>query len=122
VVVIDPNDRVAELIAHALRRHGYMVTTTDLRPRALTDADSEAVDLVLLDPTASSWEQGLQLCRDLRARSHIPVVLVTSRCLTEEIDQALAAGAADVICKPFSPLELVARVGFILNDRRAPLG
>jgi DNA-binding response OmpR family regulator len=114
VVVIDPDERVGELIAHALRGHGYIVvTTTSGKPRVPTDAG-----VVLLDPTVLSWEQGLQLCREIRARLDVPVLLVTSCCLAEDVDEALAAGAADVICKPFSPLALVARVGAVLSDRR----
>jgi DNA-binding response OmpR family regulator len=118
VLVIDPNEHVGDLVAHALRSNGYLVAKAARRSHVLTGGDSDRADLVILDPTASSWEHGLRLCREIRARQHVPVVLVTSHCLPEEVDEALAAGAADVVCKPFSPSALVARVGAVLGNRR----
>jgi DNA-binding response OmpR family regulator len=116
--VIDPNEYVGELIAHTLRSHGYRVTIAS-RACALAYVEADSADVVLLDPTASSWEDGLALCRDIRACSGAPVLLVTSRCLPEDLDHALAAGAAGIVCKPFSPMELVRRVAAVVSRREA---
>jgi DNA-binding response OmpR family regulator len=118
--VIDPNQCVGELLAQTLHSHGYVVTLVTEYPPWFACAEPAQAEVVLLDPLLPSWEQGLAVCREIRERSGVPVLLVTSRYLEDDIREALVAGAAGVICKPFSPMELVARLEAVLSQRCAP--
>jgi DNA-binding response OmpR family regulator len=121
-LVIDPNAAVGELLARTLRGHGYEVTQVTHWPGWSALGEPGRADVVVVEPMLPSWAQGLALCRAIREGSHIPVVFVTSRCLEDDISQALAAGAADVICKPFSPTNLVARVDTAMGRSEASAG
>jgi two-component system OmpR family response regulator len=114
-VLIDQHKCVAELIAYTLHSHGFIVSTRSPEPEWLAGADVDAADVVVLDPVLPSWEHGLALCRAIRARSLIPIVLVTSGCVAETRRVALSSGAADIIAKPFSPTDLAARVAAVLR-------
>jgi two-component system OmpR family response regulator len=116
VIVIDANQKVRELVVHTLLRHGFRVPTVNDYASGLAQAEAGAADVVLLDPMPLSWEAGLAVCRQIRQRSKTPVLLLTSSCLDQDICHALAAGAADVICKPFSPQDLVMRVAAVVNQ------
>ena len=116
--MLDPNACVGELLARILRDHGYAVTLVSDWARWLAHVQVPEADVVLLDPMWPTWEKGLALCRYLRDSSGVPVLLVTSRCMDEDICQGLAAGAIEVICKPFSPKHLVARLDAIASQQR----
>lgn len=114
VLVVDDDREIRDLLARFLGRHGYRVTTAqdgrEMR-RALADW---RIDLVILDLMLPG-EDGLSLCRELRARSQIPVVMLT--ILGEETDRILGLemGADDYVPKPFNPRELLARVKAVLR-------
>jgi len=117
VLVVDDDREIRNLLGRFLSKHGYRVTAVadgkEMR-RALADWN---IDLVILDLMLPG-EDGLSLCRDLRARSQIPVVMLTM--MGEETDRiiGLEMGADDYLPKPFSPRELLARMKAVL--RRAP--
>jgi DNA-binding response OmpR family regulator len=119
VLVVDDEPIVREIVATYLRREGYRaleagdgVTARDLIERAQPA-------LVVLDVMLPGID-GLELCRWIRARSEVPVIMLTAR--GEEADRivGLDIGADDYVTKPFSPRELVARVRSVL--RRSPGG
>jgi DNA-binding response OmpR family regulator len=118
VLVIDAHEDVGELLARTLRSRGYVVAHV-AHPPAWKSLDA---DVILLDPLLPQWEHGLALCRQLREWSRIPILLVTTRCQDDDVREALGAGAVEVICKPFSPNELVGRLAAVLGEHGSPFG
>ena len=109
ILVVDDDREIRDLLSRFLSKNGYRVTTAgdgkEMR-RALADWK---VDLIVLDLMLPG-EDGLSLCRDLRARSQIPVIMLTMK--GEETDRILGLemGADDYLPKPFNPRELIARI------------
>lgn len=116
VLVIEDEPALSESIRYSLEREGYNVTTADDGARGLDLARSEQPDLVLLDLMLPSMH-GLDLLRSLRAKSSVPVIILTAK--ESEVDKVtgLELGADDYVTKPFSMRELIARVG--ANLRRS---
>jgi len=117
VLVIEDDPNTAALVALYLEREGFRPVGAADGEKGLALADEQAPDLVILDlmlPKMDGWE----VCRRLRQKSDVPVIILTAR--GEEIDRVagLTLGADDYVVKPFSPRELVARVKAVL--RRAP--
>ena len=118
VLVIEDDRNTANLIAVYLKREGFRTLTSADGEAGLKLAFEQRPDLVILDlmlPKLDGWE----VCRRLRQRSEVPVIMLTARA--EEVDRVagLTLGADDYVVKPFSPRELMARVRAVL--RRAPL-
>ena len=117
VLVVDDEPIVREVVATYLRREGYrtLEAADGLSARDLIERNPP--ELVVLDLMLPGMD-GLELCRWIRARSEVPVIMLTAR--GEEADRivGLDLGADDYVTKPFSPRELVARVRTVL--RRAP--
>lgn len=117
ILVVDDHAEIRELVERFLSDHGYRVSTAangSEMKRLLRDA---AIDLVVLD-LMMPGEDGLTLCRNLRADSAIPVIMLTA--MAEDTDRivGLEMGADDYLTKPFNPRELLARIRAVL--RRAP--
>ena len=114
ILVVDDERPMAEVVEFALRRGGFEVRVAATLAAARAVLEREAVDLVVLDLGLPDGD-GLDLCRELRARSPLPVLILSSR--DEEVDRVLGLeiGADDYVVKPFSPRELVARVRSILR-------
>jgi two-component system OmpR family response regulator len=122
LLVVDDDREIRDLLAGFLARHGFRVLTAadgkEMR-KALAD---RRIDLVVLDLMLPG-EDGLALCRALRARSELPVIMLTA--MREEIDRivGLELGADDYLPKPFNPHELLARIKAVLRrtggERRA---
>ncbi|HEX3290493.1 MAG TPA: response regulator transcription factor [Gaiella sp.] len=107
VLIVEDEDAIAEPLAEGLRREGFDVTRVATGEEALTaGADAE---LVLLDVRLPDVD-GFTVCRELRARSDVPIIMVTAK--GEEIDRVvgLELGADDYVVKPFGVRELVARI------------
>jgi len=119
ILVVDDEPSVVNLIAYNLRKAHYRVLTASNGRDALNQARQGQPDLILLDLMIPGMD-GLQVCRELRKTSEIPIIMVTAR--GEETDRVigLELGADDYICKPFSMRELLARVKAVL--RRTQLG
>jgi two-component system OmpR family response regulator len=109
ILVVDDDAEIRSLVAEYLSSHGYRVSVArdGVQMRAALKADRP--DLVVLDLMLPG-EDGLSLCRDLRARSNLPVIMLTAKAQERDIVRALDAGANDYIVKPFQPRELMARV------------
>jgi DNA-binding response OmpR family regulator len=115
VVVVEDDHHIADLVAMYLRRDGFRVLQADDAERGLELVSEQQPALVLLDVGLPGKMDGLQACRELRARGDVPVVMLTAR--DDELDRVLGLelGADDYVTKPFSPRELVARVRAILR-------
>jgi DNA-binding response OmpR family regulator len=120
VLVVDDNLRTREAIALYLRHAGYAVDLAATGPDALSAAASARPDLIVLDLMLPGLD-GLDVCRALRERTDVPIIMVTARATEEDKLEGLRSGADDYVTKPFSPRELVARVATVLRraGRRA---
>ena len=114
ILVVDDDREIRDLVARFLTRHGYRVDTAgDGRAMMQTLGDGR-FDLVVLDLMLPG-EDGLSLCRRLRADSNLPVIMLTA--IGEETDRiiGLEMGADDYLAKPFNPRELLARIKAVLR-------
>jgi two-component system OmpR family response regulator len=113
LLVVDDDPEIRALLAEYLERNGFRVSTL-ADGRELARMDPRTVDLVILD-VMMPGDDGLTLCRHLRARSRIPVLMLSAR--GEDIDRivGLEMGADDYVAKPFHPRELLARVNAIIK-------
>ncbi len=118
ILLVEDDAAIAEPLRYQLERHGYRVVSTGDGRQALELARQEPPDLVLLDLMLPGLD-GLEVCRELRRESPVPVLMMTAR--GEEMDRVLGLemGADDYIVKPFSFRELLARVR--ANLRRVAL-
>ncbi|MBI5532485.1 MAG: response regulator transcription factor [Deltaproteobacteria bacterium] len=114
VLLIDDDKRLHELLASYLESNGFEVTWAQDGPRGLAALASDVFDLVLLDLMMPGMD-GLEVCRRIRDKSRIPVVMLTAR--GDETDRVvgLEIGADDYLPKPFSPRELLARMRAVLR-------
>jgi len=122
IFVAEDELRLAALLSDYLRAAGYGVECISDGREVAQRVREVAPDLVLLDLMLPG-KDGLEICKEIRAFSSVPIVMVTAR--VEEIDRLLGLelGADDYICKPFSPREVVARVKAVLRragERRTP--
>ncbi|WP_298747727.1 MtrAB system response regulator MtrA [uncultured Serinicoccus sp.] len=109
VLVVDDDQALAEMLGIVLRKEGYEVASCADGGRAMPMFREFRPDLVLLDVMLPS-KDGIEVCRELRAESGIPVVMLTARTDTKDVVLGLEAGADDYVVKPFKPQELLARI------------
>ena len=118
VLVVDDEPIVTEVVQRYLVREGYQVPVAADGRAALKQAREAAPDLVVLDLMLPEID-GLEVCRQLRAESSVPIIMLTAK--GEESDKilGLGLGADDYLTKPFSPGELIARVKAVLRRTQA---
>lgn len=114
IFVVDDEKRIRELIEMYLKKEGYQVTTFEGSEGVLSQFQKEAPDLLVLDIMMEGMD-GLDLCREIRKLSEVPIIFVSAR--SDELDRILGLelGADDYLAKPFSPRELMVRVKTILK-------
>ncbi|WP_159057204.1 response regulator transcription factor, partial [Streptomyces scabiei] len=114
VLLIEDDERIAGPLAEGLARYGYTVERARTGPAALVAAEPE---MVLLDLGLPDMD-GIDVCRALRLRSDVPIIMITAR--GEEIDRVLGLelGADDYMAKPFGVRELVARIRAVTRRAR----
>jgi DNA-binding response OmpR family regulator len=117
ILVVDDNLRTQEAIALYLRHAGYDVEIAATGPEALRLAAERTPDLIVLDLMLPGLS-GLDVCRTLRERTEVPIIMVTARTTEDDKLDGLRSGADDYVTKPFSPRELVARVATVLRRAR----
>ncbi|MDQ3410635.1 MAG: response regulator transcription factor [Chloroflexota bacterium] len=120
ILLVDDEPSLIEAVGYVLRREGYTVTIATTGPAALTAARAVEPDLIVLDVMLPGLD-GLQVCRELRAESTVPILLLSAK--GEEVDRVigLEIGADDYLAKPFAMRELLARVRAMLRRfRMAP--
>jgi two-component system response regulator BaeR len=114
IYIVEDEPELAALVADYARAAGFEPTIFNDGAEALATIRADVPALIVLDLMLPGLD-GLSLCREVRAFSTVPIVMVTAR--VEEIDRLLGLelGADDYLCKPFSPRELVARIKAILR-------
>ena len=114
ILVVDDDREIRTLLARFLGNHGYRVTVAADGREMAKAMDERGIDLVVLDLMLPG-EDGLTLCRNLRVKSDVPVVMLTA--MGEETDRivGLEMGADDYLPKPFNPRELLARIKAVLR-------
>jgi two-component system, OmpR family, response regulator len=117
ILVVDDDLEIRSLLRDYLEKNGYRVTAAGDGKGMWAAFDEARPDLIVLDVMLPG-EDGLTLCRDVRARSAIPIIMLTAR--GEETDRVvgLEMGADDYLAKPFSPRELLARIKSVLRRAR----
>jgi len=118
VLVVEDEESFSDALSYMLRREGFEVAVAATGPDALSQFDRAGADLVLLDLMLPGLS-GTEVCRTLRRKSTVPVIMLTAR--DSEIDKVvgLELGADDYVTKPFSSRELVARIRAVLRRRGA---
>lgn len=118
ILLIEDDIKLAERTAEYLRNHRFEVEVVHDGEAGLHQALRGAHDVILLDLMLPKLE-GLEVCKQLRAKSSVPVIMLTARA--EEVDRVLGLemGADDYLVKPFSPRELVARIRAVLRRGQA---
>ena len=113
ILVIDRDAQFAALIAFALEQASYQICLAGDAQTALRHLEVQNPDLALLDQSDDlDW---IEICRELRARSTLPIIVLSSRGLEEDLVAAVDAGADDFLRKPFSPRVLLARIKALLR-------
>jgi len=118
ILIVDDDREIATLLAEYLEKNGYRTGVAADGKAMWKMLETERVDLIVLDLNLPG-EDGLTLCRNLRAKSEIPVVMLTAR--GEPVDRILGLemGADDYLPKPFEPRELFARIRSVLRRTHA---
>ncbi|GAA3675723.1 MULTISPECIES: MtrAB system response regulator MtrA [Yimella] len=109
VLVVDDDPSLGEMLGIILRGEGMQVAHCSTGSGALAAFRDAKPDIVLLDVMLPGTD-GVEVCRQIRAESHVPIVMLTARTDTTDVVAGLEAGADDYVNKPFKPQELVARV------------
>jgi two-component system, OmpR family, response regulator RegX3 len=114
VLVVEDEESFSDALSYMLRREGFEVAVAGTGPDALSEFDRSGADLVLLDLMLPGIS-GTEVCRQLRSRSNVPVIMLTAK--DGEIDKVvgLELGADDYVTKPFSMRELIARIRAVLR-------
>ncbi|HJB63336.1 MAG TPA: response regulator transcription factor [Candidatus Microbacterium pullistercoris] len=109
ILVVDDDTALAEMIGIVLTSDGYDATFCSDGMQAFDMWRETKPDLVLLDLMLPG-KDGIEICREIRAESGVPIIMLTARSDTTDVVAGLEAGADDYVVKPFNPKELVARI------------
>jgi two-component system response regulator MprA len=116
VLVVDDDVSLRRAVSRTLQLEGYEVEVAEDGLRALEffDDENETPDVVLLDVLMPNLD-GLRACRMIRAKSRVPILMLTARSAVDDRVEGLEAGADDYLAKPFAVVELIARVRALLR-------
>jgi two-component system response regulator RegX3 len=119
ILVVEDEISFSDPLSYLLRKEGYEVSVAETGPDALADFDRSGADLVLLDLMLPGLS-GTEVCRAIRSRSNVPVIMLTAK--DSEIDKVvgLEIGADDYVTKPYSSRELLARIKAVLRRLAEP--
>ncbi len=119
ILVVEDEESLSDPLSYMLQKEGFEVAVAATGPEALESFDRKGADLVLLDLMLPGLS-GTEVCRALRARSAVPVIMLTAK--DSEVDKVvgLELGADDYVTKPYSARELVARIRAVLRRRAEP--
>ena len=114
ILVVEDEDSFSDALSYLLGREGFEVAVAATGPAAITEFDKGGADLVLLDLMLPGLS-GIEVCRQLRTRSNVPIIMLTAK--DSEVDKVvgLELGADDFVTKPYSSRELVARIRAVLR-------
>ena len=114
ILIADDDRNICELLRMYLEKEGYAVVLAENGEEALSKFGEENPDILLLDvmmPRLDGW----QVCRELRKKSEVPIIMITAKGETFDKVLGLELGADDYVVKPFEPKEIVARVKAVLR-------
>ena len=115
VMLVDDDETIIETLEYNLRRHGYDVVSFNNGHNALSKLDEASPSLVILDWMLPDMV-GPEICKLIRSRSvDVPILMLTGRSSPADVATGLTSGADDYLCKPFSNIELMARVQALLR-------
>ena len=119
LLVVEDEESIVDALSYMLRKEGFEVAVVNAGPAALDEMDRTGADLVLLDLMLPGLP-GTEVCRQLRQRSNVPVIMLTAK--DSEVDKVvgLELGADDYVTKPVTSRELVARIRAVLRRRSEP--
>ena len=114
ILVVDDDPHIVDVIGFALEKAGHQFATAKDGAEAIDVFNMQSSDLIILDVGLPEMD-GLEVCRQIRKSSEVPILFLSAR--DEEIDRILGLeiGGDDYVTKPFSPRELIARIGVILK-------
>jgi two-component system response regulator RegX3 len=114
ILVVEDEESFSDALSFMLRKEGFTVSVATTGPDALAQFDREPADLILLDLMLPGMS-GTDVCRTIRSKSRVPIIMVTAK--DSELDKVLGLelGADDYVTKPFSSRELVARIRAVLR-------
>jgi two-component system OmpR family response regulator len=121
ILVVDDDSQIRQLAAKLLREHGHRVSLARDGREMWHALDTAAIDLVILDIMLPGGN-GLDLCRELRARTQLPIIMVTALGSDTDRIVGLEIGADDYLAKPFNPRELLARINAVLRRAQTSTG
>jgi two-component system response regulator RegX3 len=116
ILIVEDEPSLAEPLAFLLEREGYEPTIAADGPTAVAEFDRNGTDLVLLDLMLPGLS-GTEVCREIRSRSAVPIIMLTAKDSEIDIVVGLELGADDYVTKPYSSRELLARIRAILRRR-----
>ena len=119
ILIVEDEENIAEVLIAYAKQQNYETEHFNSGKGVVSFVKQNAVDLILLDLMLPDVD-GIELCKQIRAFSSLPIIMLTAK--SEEIDrlQGLEIGADDYICKPFSPNEVVARIKAVLRRTSQP--
>jgi two-component system response regulator RegX3 len=116
ILVVEDEKSLSEPLAYLLRREGYDVSVVDNGLAAVAAVDASPPDLMLLDLMLPGLA-GTEVCREVRVRSTLPIIMLTAKDSEVDIVVGLELGADDYVTKPYSSRELLARIKAVLRRR-----
>lgn len=116
ILIVEDEPSLSEPLAFLLDREGYETVIAPDGPAALAEFDKAGADLVLLDLMLPGLP-GTEVCRELRTRSTVPIIMLTAKDSEVDIVVGLELGADDYVTKPYSTRELLARIRAVLRRR-----
>lgn len=119
ILIVDDEQEIASIVRSYFEKEGYQVILASDGKSALMQVESQSPDLVILDlmlPEISGWD----VCRAIRRKSNLPVIMLTARDEVADRIVGLELGADDYVIKPFDPKELVSRVKAVLRRSQPP--
>ncbi|ATC87056.1 response regulator [Pseudoalteromonas arctica] len=119
ILIVEDEENIAEVLIAYAKQQNYETEHFNSGKGVVSFVKQNAVDLILLDLMLPDVD-GIELCKQIRAFSNVPIIMLTAK--SEEIDRLLGLelGADDYICKPFSPKEVIARIKAVLRRTSQP--
>ncbi len=116
ILIVEDESSLSEPLAYLLEREGYETTIADDGLKAVAEFERNGADLVLLDLMLPGLS-GTEVCREIRTRSNVPIIMLTAKDSEVDIVVGLELGADDYVTKPYSTRELLARIRAVLRRR-----
>jgi two-component system response regulator RegX3 len=116
ILIVEDEKSLSEPLAFLLGREGYETTIVDDGPSAIAEFERNGSDLVLLDLMLPGIP-GTEVCREIRTRSQVPIIMLTAKDSEVDVVVGLELGADDYVTKPYSTRELLARIRAVMRRR-----